>query len=372
MIRMLDDYMWDETLRYEAHRLIYTPQDALPLEFGGIMGAAVLGALLVDTDEGDARRIAIDSPEQRNDFFVRYEREVRRDNGGLFSTEVEALSQAYMELTGDEEVLLRICRNDRLFDLAVGLVVEYMQRLVREQVYATIYEAHPWEEPFAQWLYDAAAIETRRRHLLAVDWTDEEEVYTLAQTLQVPDGDGQECRTFFFEGISSEQLMNAYFNWLMEEARKMTSVMPDAKVQFAQMRTYILENETDWNFLQPQIDLLPEEERLLFRKWMNEWTVFVSGKMTSALTGDFPAYRPKPNFKQLFFPDKVLPCPPENNYVEVCNYIMERCRYDEAFNTYYKSRTRVDLCGQLTALFGWVVDPNHLGKRLNSRKNFRK
>lgn len=116
MKRLLDDYIFDDTLRYEGHKLIFRDADGMEIVLGGMMGAAVLSALLDNTDEGDARGIAIDSEAQRVEFFNRYEREVRRDSGGLFTTEVEALSAAYIELAGTD-ALLRICRNDRLFDL---------------------------------------------------------------------------------------------------------------------------------------------------------------------------------------------------------------------------------------------------------------
>ena len=149
---MLDDYQFDEHLRYEAHRMLYNLPNGEQVVITGMLGAAVLAALLVDTDEGDAREIAVDSPDQRKAFFDRYEREVRRDNGGLFNTELHALGQSYIELYRDEYLLPLICRNDRLYDLAIGLTVDYMQRLVKEVVEDTIYTYHPWNAPFAQWL----------------------------------------------------------------------------------------------------------------------------------------------------------------------------------------------------------------------------
>ena len=78
MPRLLDNYTIDPHTRYESHLLIYTPDDDDPIEFGGFFAAAVLAALIVDTPEGDARGIAVDSDEQRADFFLRYDREVLR------------------------------------------------------------------------------------------------------------------------------------------------------------------------------------------------------------------------------------------------------------------------------------------------------
>lgn len=66
---LLSDYIISPSTRYESHRLIYAPQGEEPIEMGGILAAAILAALIVDTDEGDARGIALDTDEQREDFF---------------------------------------------------------------------------------------------------------------------------------------------------------------------------------------------------------------------------------------------------------------------------------------------------------------
>ena len=90
-MHLLSDHTIDSRTRYESHRLIYTPEDAEPIEFGGFLAAAILAALIVDTDEGDAREISIDTPEQRQAFFLRYEREVRRDDWGHLTAEINQL-----------------------------------------------------------------------------------------------------------------------------------------------------------------------------------------------------------------------------------------------------------------------------------------
>ena len=362
MKRMLDDYRFDDSLRYERHVLWYMSEDGIEIQIGGILGAAVLGALLVDTDEGDARGIAVDGSERRREFFDRYEREVRRDNGGLFVTEVQALSQAYMELAGAEGLLSQICRNDRLFDLAIGLMVEYMQRLVREAVCEQIYDMQPWYEPFAKWLYDAAFVETSRQHLLSINWTRPEEVYALAQTY--PEKLSISEPTFIFDGLSSEKILTTYFNWLWSSAKKEASVLPDAKVQLAEYRQQILETETDWEFIKPEVAKLSYEDRKLFEKWMTQWVDFV----TQQLRSTFPPTEKRIYIEQKLFPDDVLDCPPPNNYAATRDYIYERCRYDKVFKEYFESHQRKDFCQQLSVMFGWDVDANALGKRLNYKK----
>lgn len=370
MKRLLDDYVFDSELRYEAHVLRYKPGQVDEIPLGGILGAAVLCALLADTDEGDARGIAVDEPEQRDTFFQRYEREVRRDNGGMFKTEVEALSQAYMELTGSD-VLQTICRNERLFDLAFGLVIDYMERLVKEQAEEHIYQVFPWQMPFAQWLYDAGFIETKRQQLLSIDWTNAAEVYALEAQLnntqnqeQAPDDEP----TFYFEGENAEKIMNDYYYWLLQQLQAEADMMPNAQQRLAKMKTLALRQETDWKYLQPEIAKLTPQAINVFRSWMKQWTEFITSKLGDTPDATFPPQDFAIRTKQVLFPDKIQPCPPENNYVEVCKYIAERCRYDKYFAKYYREHTRVQLCEQLTAMFGWVVSANHLGKRIKNHK----
>ena len=364
MKRLLDDYIFDDTLRYEGHKLIYRDADGVEIVLGGMMGAAALSALLDNTDEGDARGIAIDSEAQRAEFFTRYEREVRRDNGGLFTTEVEALSNAYMELAGTD-ALQRICRNDRLFDLAFGLVVDYMQHLVIEREHAHIYEAVPWRMPFAQWLFDAGFAETQRQHLLTVQWADAAAVYALAQELN-SDQDSEPVEpTFVFDGENAEHLMSDYFRWLWTQVQAQAAEMPDAKVQLAQLKPEVIKQETNWDFIKPELKDLDPEDLNLFRKWMAQWTDFITKQLGAA---DEPNTERKKVLNQELILDNVMPVPEENNYVAVREYILERCRYDEDFNTYYTTRPLTRLCEQLTFLFGWYVNPNHLGKRINSHK----
>lgn len=373
MKRLLDDYRFNDELWYEAHTLHYVPVNGDEMLFGGIMGAAVLCALLADTEEGDTRGIAVDGEAQREELFVRYEREVRRDNGGLFHTEVAALSQVYIELSGTEDALLRICGNDRMYDLAFGLAMDYMKRLVREQTEAHIYNLVTWRMPFAQWLYDAGYVETRRQYLLSIDWCNAEEVYTLAQELTgVSPITDEPSPTFYFEGEEAEQLMESYFRWLWTDVQAQTSAMPDADVQLAQIKPEVLKQETDWEFIKPELKNLAPEDLNLYRKWMKQWVDFITRKIAASEEDTFPKPVKTPAFKQVLFADKVLPCPPENNYVEVYNYIEERRKYDEEFDTYYNEHTRVRLCQQLTAIFGWYVDPGFLGSRINYHKKHRK
>lgn len=360
MKRLLDDYRFDDRLWYEAHALHYLPEKGDEIIFGGIMGAAVLWTLLADTDEGDARSIIVDGEAQREELFVRYEREVRRDNGGLFETEVETLSQVYIEMTGTEDVLLRICGNDRMFDLAFGLAMDYMQRLVQEQVRAHIYEAEPWHMPFAQWLLDAGQIETYRQHLLSIDWSNAAEVYALAQTFNTPQNESAGF-TFYFEGEKAEELLNLYFEWLWKQVQAEASMMPDAQVQLAQIRSFVLEQETNWDFIKPELKVLEPEDLNLFRKWMNQWIDFIRQQL------GYCSAPPRTDLRQEFFLDEVLSCPKPNSYSGVREYIRERSRYDKIFKKFVDSQKRTTLCNQLSLMFGWTVDPNSLGHSLKRK-----
>lgn len=365
-MHMLANYIIDAHTRYEEHRLVYATKEGETLELRGFLGAAILGALLSVTDEAEVRGIVLDSQEGRDDFFRRYEKEMLADNGGLFHTEVEALNEAYLPFVGREELLLRICRNDRLLDLAARLMVEYMQRLVREQVCEHIYDFVPWTTPFAQWLFDAGHAETRRQELLALDWTSPVEVFELSERFSKDQRltNNDPSPTFVFEGLSAEQVINGYWEWLWGEAQKEAEMYPDKNVRLAKIKQMILENETDYDFLKPEMKHFSAEAHNLFRAWMNNWTEFVRGKIQP--TTAMPSRK---NPQQELFLDTTLSIPPENDYSAVREYILERCKYDPEFKKYYKIH-KTKICDQLTFMFGWAVDYNSLYHSLNRKLKY--
>ena len=272
-MHLLDDYTLSAQLRYESHRLIYAPDNAEPLEFGGFLAAAILAALLVDTDEGDARGIAVDNEEQRADFFLRYDREVRRDDLGYLSAEVNQLRDNYVQLLVGEHSLNDICPNIRLLNLAMDLTVAYMQRLVKEIFCEHIWEAAPWKMPFAQWLIDAARVETRRQRYLHADWTDAPMVNQLAD---IPDE--IEPPTLFFEGEKAADIMERYLQWLSDTYVTMKQELPGAKITSAD-RKYIFSQETDWSFLSDEIEDFNTFEQSEWNRWQREWTSFLSERL---------------------------------------------------------------------------------------------
>jgi len=344
---------------------VYETEEGETLEIRGFLAAAILGARLSVTDEAEVRGIVLDSPEGRDDFFRRYEKEVLADNGGLLHVEVEAFCEAHMMLASDQQLLLRICHNDRLLDLAVGLTVEYMQRLVREQVCEHIYDFVPWTTPFAQWLYSAGHAETRRQELLSIDWMDSAEVFALNEKLSnSQSATTNHSPTFVFEGLSAEQVLCGYWEWLWETAQKEAEMYPDAKVQLAKIKQMILDNETDYDFLKPEMKHFSAEAHNLFRAWMNNWTEFVQAKLQP-----IAAIPTRKNPQQELFLDTTLPIPPENDYTAVREYIRERCKYDSEFKKYYKIH-KTKICDQLTFMFGWAVDYNSLYHSLNRKLKF--
>jgi len=282
---MLEDIILSDHLRYEGHKMIYTPKEGEPIVFGGILGAAVLGALLYGQEEGRERGIMLNGRDGRKEFFARYEDEMLHENGGFFSTEVQTLSESYIEIDGDINMLLTICGNERLFDLAFGLMVDYMETLVQEQVNEHIYDLVPWSEPFAQWLYNAGFVETRRQQLLAIDWSDPAIVYALSEFLKKPEE--KIVPTFVFDGLSAEQILNTYWNWLWNAVQQESNLYPDAKVRLAEYKQKILDNETDYDFLKPEIGKLQPTEINLFRSWMNQWKDFVYSKLKPEKTITF-------------------------------------------------------------------------------------
>ena len=272
-MHLLDNYTIDARTRYENHTLIYTTADSVSIELRGFLAAAILAALLVDTDEGDARGIAIDTDEQRADFFARYDREVRRKDWGYLSAELNQLRDNYVQLVDGKHSLVEICPNIRLLNLAIELLVAYMHRLVLEPFGEHIWVPMPWKMPFAQWLIDAARVETRRQRLLHTDWTDALMVIHLAD---MPDE--TEKPTFFFEGEKAADIMERYLLWLSDEYVAMKQEMPGAKITSAD-RKYIFSQETDWAFLSDEIDQLDASEKQDWLQWQKEWTLFLSDRL---------------------------------------------------------------------------------------------
>ena len=273
MKRLLENYTLDARMRYEAHTLFYTPDDGETIELRGFLAAAILAALLVDTDEGDARGIALDTPEQREELFARYEREVRRDDWGYLSAEVNQLRDNYVQFATGENSLSDLCTNMRLLELAMELTVTYMQHLVLKIYRDHIWEVMPWEMPFPQWLIDAARVETRRQRYLQTDWTDAPIVIQLAD---MPDE--TEAPTFFFEGEKAEDIMERYLQWLSDEFVAMKQEIPGAKITSAD-RKYIFSQETDWAFLADQMASLSQAEQSEWTRWQQEWTRFLTDRL---------------------------------------------------------------------------------------------
>ena len=63
---MLEDYQINETLRYENHRLVVNND----VQIGGVLGAALLCAMLVNTEEGTRRGIAIQSEDEQKAWNI--------------------------------------------------------------------------------------------------------------------------------------------------------------------------------------------------------------------------------------------------------------------------------------------------------------
>ena len=272
-MHLLDNYTFDASTRYESHTLVYTPEDGDPIELRGILAAAILAVLLVDTDEGDARGIALDTPEQQQDFFARYEREVLRDDWGYLSAEVNQLRDNYVQFIDDRNNLIDLFPNRRLLSLVMELLTTYMHHLVLETFCEHIWEVVPWKTPFAQWLIDAARVETRRQRLLQTDWTD---VPTVIQLADIPDE--TEAPTFVFEGEKAADIMQRYLQWLSDEFVAMKQEIPGAKITSSD-RKYIFEQETDWAFLSDEIDQLAPSEQAEWNRWQKEWAKFLTERL---------------------------------------------------------------------------------------------
>lgn len=268
---MLEDYQINNNLHYENHYLKVADTD---VQIGGVLGAALLCAMLVDTEEGKRREIAIDSEMEKGAWIVKYEREVRCDEWGLLNKEVQLLSEAYIGLATSEMELTDICPNIRILDLAQGLMVTYMRYLTRELYKDHIWEFKHWKEPFAVWLLEAARAETRRQRYKKMNWTDAALVTALAE---LPDT--EEEPTFIFEGESAADIQKRYLKWVWTQYQAMIREKPGAQPRAAKHRNYVAKQETDWLFLKDEIDTLTDEQQLLWAQWMVDWTKYVNRQL---------------------------------------------------------------------------------------------
>lgn len=269
---MLEDYQINEKLRYADHRLVADKD----VQIGGVLGAALLSALLVDTEEGTQRGIAIDSEAERRAWMRVYEREVRRDAWGMLFAEIEQLSEAYIALVTGEMSLFELCPNVRLLDLAMQLTVDYMRYLTQEIFGAHIWEGMPWKAPFAEWLLDAARFETRRQRLLKMNWTDAALVTALYEELQKVKNDEP---TFIFEGEAVEDILKRYCDWVWSTFQAQLREIPGSQPRAAKHRNYMVEQETDWRFIMDEVNQLSEAQQREWTQWMLDWKTYITRRL---------------------------------------------------------------------------------------------
>ena len=272
---MLEDYQINEKLRYADHQLVMADTD---VQIGGVLGAALLSAMLVDTEEGRQRGIAVDSEAEQRAWMSRYEREVRRDGWGMLSIEIEQLSEAYITLATEEMSLLDLCPNVRLMDLALQLMTGYMQYLTQESFGVHIWEGVTWKEPFAEWLLEAACFETRRQRLLKMNWTDAALVTALQEELAKVDAP-KETPTFIFEGEAVDDILKRYCDWAWSKLQAQLREIPGSQPRAAKHRNYMVEQETDWRFIMDEVNMLEEAQQREWTQWMLDWKNYITRRL---------------------------------------------------------------------------------------------
>ena len=271
---LLSDHIFSPSMRYESHRLYISGTDGEDeFVFGGFLGAALAAVFLVDTPEGDARGIRLYTDDEKEAFFALYDREVLRNDWGYLSAEIDQLRDNYVQFIDDRNSLIDLFPNRRLLTLVMELLTTYMRRLVLEPFGEHIWEAMPWKMPFAQWLIDAARVETRRQRLFQTDWTD---IPTVIQLADIPDE--TEEPTFFFEGEKAADIMQRYLQWLSDEYVAMKQGIPGSKITSAD-RKFIFSQESDWAFLNDEIDQLSASEKEDWLQWQKEWNLFLSDRL---------------------------------------------------------------------------------------------
>lgn len=275
MPQLLSDHIFSEQMRYESHRLVCT-FEAETIRIEGVFAAALVSALLVDTEEGKQRAIAIDTDDERKAWMMRYEREVRQEDWGLFSTEIQLLNNAYIELATSNILIAQLCPNKRLLDLAMHLLYDYMQYLCVEIYGEHIWNCVPWQAPFPAWLLAAAQVETRRQRCLQTDWTNPLE---LMQLINQNNETNNDKPTFLFEEEPAEGIMQRYLDWLWEAYQTQIKLTPGENPNAPKHRNFVVEQETNWLFMRDEIKELSEADRLLWTKWMIAWEAYIKKRL---------------------------------------------------------------------------------------------
>ncbi len=268
---MLEDYTNSDRVSYVSHHLLVAGDD--PIEIGGALGAAILCAMLADTDEGKRRGIAIDTDTDRRAWIMHYEREVRCEEWGLIDTEVQLLSDAYIQLATGSLTWADICPNILWMDLAMRTVSTYMRHLTVEAFGGHIWEYIPWREPFGLWLLDAAKSETIRQRYIHTDWTDPVPVCALADT-EINADKHEEALTFIFEGEDTQDIMERYYKWTWGAYQAQLRQIPGSQPRAAKHRTAVFNRETDWRYFNDERNRLSETDQQLFIQWIIEWEKF--------------------------------------------------------------------------------------------------
>ena len=282
MQRIFEPYQFSDLLRYDAHTLCYHHAGSdEEVRIRGILGAALMSALLVDTPEGDHRHIAVDSDHEREEWFDHYEREMRGEGWALWREEVFMLNETYVSLSVSTIDLSDICPNIRLLDLAFELMLRYMQRLTREQVGDDVFYVTPLCRPFGTWLLNAAACEYRRNLYLSIDWTEPAQVVWAAEdkAFNDTDNDAPGQYKWTFDNLSSAQVFAKYFKWLETHIEQAALQHPKSKSVLAHLKSQTLREETNPDFLPTELNLLAPADRKLFDQWMDEWTKYITRKL---------------------------------------------------------------------------------------------
>ena len=272
---MLEDYSFSKQLRYEDHILIQeSPDSDEPLQIRGVFGAALMSAMLVATDEGQRRGIAIDTEQERRAWMNTYKHEVLRDGWGVLTEEAMLLSDAYIQLTVDQKTPDALCWNIRLLDMARTLVIEYMQQLVKEEYGKHIWDYVLWQAPFAQWLLKAAFVETERQLFLHIDWTDEVAVTSINYQLK-----RSNYPTLRFEDESARDILSRFFRWRWKNWQVQQLELPGVKPTSTDNKNLIIEQEHDWSECDDVVKTFSEQDRKLWLDWMSEWQDYLERQL---------------------------------------------------------------------------------------------
>ncbi len=120
----------------------------------------------------------------------------------------------------------------------------------------------------------ASYAETQRQRYLQMDWTDPVKVTFLAENRNETD-----APTLRFENEAAKDIMARYYRWLKVTFKAQQLELPGAKPESDRSKRFILEQESDWDYLAEEVAAWDADTQALWRSWMDGWQDYIARQL---------------------------------------------------------------------------------------------